>query len=901
MTGFVVRRAARIVLRSALVFPALIAAAVPTLLVAQASGSGTLVGKVTAAGGTEAIQGAVVQVSGTPSGALTNGAGTYRIVIPAGRYEVRVRFIGFGMARDSVTISAGQTTTKDWALSASAVNLNEIVSTGTRRTDRTVLDAPAPIDVFTSEEVKLTGRVETAQILQTLAPSVNFPRPSVTDGTDHERPATLRGLDPDHVLVLINGKRRHTSALVNVNGSVGRGAAAVDLNAIPAEAIDHIEVLRDGAAAQYGSDAIAGVVNIILKSNAPAELVATTGKTSFGDGALVDGATNLSSTIFGEGFFNLTGEYRYREATNRSRADKRQQYFTGDPRNANPPFDLVNHRLGDAQTKDGLLWANAGRSLSNGLQLYGFGGLSYRAGDAAGFYRRAQDDRTVRAIYPNGFLPLIDSKIWDGSITGGVKGNVAGFAWDLSTAFGRNTFEFDINHTANVSYGAQSKTSFYAGTLGFNQWTNNLDLVQAFPVGFATPLNVAFGAEFRREGYSITAGEPQSYLDGGVKILDGPNAGKQPAIGSQVFPGFRPTDAVDASRTNFAGYLDLETNPIAQLTLGAAGRIEHYSDYSGTTSTGKLSARYELIPGYAVRGTLSSGFRAPSLPQTWFSSTATNFQLIGGVLTPVDSKTFPVTSPQAKILGAVPLKPEKSSNLSLGVTAEPFQNFSMSVDAYRIFITDRIALTGNFVGDSVRLRLANGGFPGVGGARYFTNAIDTRTEGLDVVANYGFSLPDASRLRLTGGYNRNYTRITRISATPPALSAQQETLFDRGERGRIERGQPGTNLHLAANWQKSDFGLNVNAVQYGKVSVYTASDATGASDQTFGAKWITDISGSYTFLRRYTATVGADNVFDVYPDENKPVLSNSGIFPYTGYSPFGYNGRYYYVRLAITR
>ncbi len=901
MSGVFVRRTWRIVGRSALALIIAVATLHPQAARAQGATSGVLTGKVTATASGEPIQGATIQVVGTPAGALTRNTGVYRIVVAPGRYEVRVRFLGFVMRRDSVTIVADQSVTRDYSLESAPINLDQVVTTGTRRTDRTVLDAPAPIDVFTSEEVKSTGRTETAAILQSLAPSVNFPRPSVTDGTDHERPATLRGLDPDHVLVLINGKRRHTSALVNVNGSVGRGSAAVDLNAIPAEAIDHLEVLRDGAAAQYGSDAIAGVVNIILKSNATAEAVGSLGRTKQGDGRVADGAFNASTGMFGDGFFNVTGEYRDREATNRSRRDPRQQYFTGDPRNLNPPFDLVNHRLGDAATKDALGFFNAGGSLTNSIQLYGFGGLSYRKGDAAGFYRRAQDNRTVRAIYPDGYLPLIDSKIWDGAFTLGAKGKVAGFDWDLSSEYGRNTFEFDINNSVNVSYGTASKTSFYAGQLGANQWTNNLDFVQGFNVGFATPLNVAFGGEFRRDGYFIKQGEPESYLDGGVKILDGPNVGKQPAIGSQVFPGFRPTDAINTSRNNAAGYIDLETNPIAQLTLGAAGRIEHYSDYSGATSTGKLSARYELIPGYAIRSTVSSGFRAPSLGQTWFSSTATNFQLIGGVLTPVDSKTFPVTSPQAKILGAEALKPEKSTNISLGVTAEPFRSFTVTADAYRIDIKDRIALTGNFVGDSVRIKLANAGFPGIGGARFFTNAIDTRTEGLDVVANYGFLLPGASTLRFTGGYNRNYTHITRITNTPSALSAQQETLFDRGERGRIEHGQPGTNIHLAANFQRRDFGFNVNSVQYGKVRVFTATDPSGKSDETLGAKWITDVAASYKFMQHVTTTVGADNIFDVYPDEQIPILSNSGIFPYSGYSPFGYNGRYYYVRLSLTR
>ncbi len=897
---------------AALMFVALAASAV-SARAQGASGSGTLTGRVTTGDSNEPVPGALIAVTGTQSGGYSRAGGSYRVVLPAGRYEVRVRYIGYGMVRDSVTVTAGQTTTKNFVLVHAAIDLNEVVVTGTRRTDRTVLDAPAPIDVFTSEEVKLTGRTETAQILQALAPSVNFPRATVADGTDHERPATLRGLNPDQLLVLINGKRRHNTALVNVNGTIGRGSTAVDLNAIPAEAIDHIEVLRDGAAAQYGSDAIAGVINIILKSNSPLELTSTSGVTlqgnntraHIGDGAVLQGAGNGTLSLFGDGFFNITGEIRNRDATNRSRADLRQQFLGSDPRDVNRPtnygFDPQNHRQGDAATLDGLGAYNAGRTFASGLQFYSFGLLSYRKGDAAGFWRRSLDDRTVRAIYPNGFLPLIDSKIWDGSASGGVKGKALGFDWDLSSVYGRNTFAFNINNTANVSYGAQSPTSFYAGQLGFNQWTNNLDIVRAFPVGWASPINVAFGGEVRRDGYFIKEGEPKSYLDGGVKILDGPNAGKQPAIGSQVFPGFRPTDAVNTTRNNVAGYLDLESNPFTQLTLGAAGRVEKYSDYSGTTTTGKLSARYEPFKGYAIRSTVSSGFRAPSLGQTWFSSTATNFQVIGGVLTPVDSKTFPVTSPQAIVLGAVPLNPEKSDNLSLGITMEPIPSFSLSVDAYRIFIADRIVLSGNFVGDSVRLKLAAAGFPGIGGARYFTNAVDTRTDGVDVVTNYGFTLPDASAIRLTGGYNYNQTKVQNIAKTPPALIAQQETLFDRAEKGRLEHGQPRSNLHLTGNYTKSNFGLNLNTVRYGEVSVFTATDATGKSDETYGAKWITDLNVSYKFFRRITATVGADNIFDIYPDQNIPILSNSGIFPYSGVSPFGFNGAFYFVRFSYSR
>jgi iron complex outermembrane recepter protein len=506
------------------------------------------------------------------------------------------------------------------------------------------------------------------------------------------------------------------------------------------------------------------------------------------------------------------------------------------------------------------------------------------------------DDRTVRAIFPNGFLPLINTHIWDGSAAGGVRGKFRGWNWDLSNVFGLNTFQFMVRQSANVSLGAASPTSFDAGRLKFDQYTANLDLVRPFDVGLASPLNVAFGAEFRRDHYGIDAGEPDSYRDGGVKILDGPNAGTQPQVGAQVFPGFKPSDEQNASRNNVAGYVDLETNLTQKLLLGVAGRTEHYSDF-GSTTNGKVTARFELQPGLAFRGAVSTGYRAPSLGQSYFSSTATNFIVVGGVNTPFDIRTFPVGSPEAQILGAEPLRPEKSFNLSGGISLQPFRAMSLTADYYRIDIKDRIVFSGNFIGADIQALLEARGFFGVRGGRYFTNAIDTRTDGVDVVLQRAFDLGSIGTSRFTGSYNHSKTILEHVDATPPQLGNRQEVLFDRVERARITEGQPRDNVHFMLDHTRSALGINLVASRYGEVTARgTATD--GSADQTFGAKWITDVAASYGLTRRFRVTIGADNVFDVYPDKNIPVNSNAGIFPYSGISPFGFNGAYYYFRLT---
>ena len=874
--------------------------------VAAAQGTGTVTGTISDQQTGQPLAGARVYVVGSLVVALSRGDGSYRLTAAAGNQEVRVSAIGFTTGRATVAVTAGGTATQNFTLDRAAVALEEVAVTGTRRAERTAVDQAVPVDVLTQEEIRQTGRTETAAILQQLAPSFNFPRATIGDGTDHIRPATLRGLGADQVLVLVNGKRRHTAALINVNGTVGRGQGMVDLNAIPSSAIDRIEILRDGAAAQYGSDAIAGVINIILKANAANELSGEYGQTSKGDGQVINLNGNQNLRWGENGFLQFSAEYRDRGFTNRSLRDPRPQYFAGDPRNNDPTLvRQINHRQGDADTRDLVGFFNLGKAIGGKTELYSFAGFSRRDGNAAGFWRRALDDRTVRAIYPNGFLPFIYSTIYDASAVVGLRGDVAGWSWDLSGGFGRNSFRFDVKNSANVSLGAQSPTEFYAGTLAFRQLTANLDLVKGFAVGLASPLNVAVGAEFRGDNYQIKDGEPDSYRDGGVRIQGGPNNGGIAAIGAQVFPGFRPTDAVNKSRNNVAGYLDLEANVTNSLVLGAAGRVEHYSDF-GSTGDYKMSARLEPAKGLAFRGAFSTGFRAPSLGQSWFSSTATNF--VAGV--PTDNRTFPVSDPVAIALGAKPLESEKSRNTSFGVAFYPVRGLSITADYYKIVIRDRIVLSGTFNQAAVVTFLQQQGFTGVGGARFFTNAIDTRTSGIDVVAGYGFPIGAASNLRLTAGYNKTKTTVTHVEPTPGILAAFSETLFDRVERTRIELGQPNNNFNFGAILTRRDWAFNMRAQHFGKVTSF-GTLADGSLDQTFGAKWITDASVSYSPNRQLTLMLGADNIFDVYPDVNNnngPVATNPtttnggnanfGIFPYNGISPFGFNGRFAYVRVT---
>ena len=888
-----------------------------------------------------------------------------------------------------------------------------IIVTGTRRTDRTVADSPVPIDVIGGEALTNTGLTETNKILNQLVPSFNFPQPSIADGTDVLRPATLRGLSPDQTLVLINGKRRHVSALLNINGTVGRGSAAVDLNLVPTLAIERIEVLRDGASSQYGSDAIAGVINIRLKrASNGGRAVASYGKyittldgvrnfdglqtdaggqpildptdnryflaNSNGERKARDGAiTTLSANIglpVGAGYVNLTAEYRDRNPTNRAGFDLRPNYVrptatTFDARELT--FDRLQFKFGDAKTEDYNFFLNAGIPLG-GLEAYAFGSYGKRDGLSAANYRSANGapnrDFSVLApntpttnanfvgLTPDGFLPLIDTDLQDWAGTVGVRGDVMGWKGDLSAGYGHNQFFYTIRDSLNTSFGPASQNVFDAGGLEFGQWLANLDFSKQFEVGLASPLSIAVGAEYRNENFKITPGELQSYALGpffrAAFVTTAPNCatqggvfnatnnvcsfpGRQAAAGSQGFPGIPPSSATDESRHSFAGYVEFDGELFDNFTATVAGRYERFSDF-GSTVNGKLALRYEVVPGYALRGSVSNGFRAPSLHQQFFTTTSTNF--ISGV--PVDISTAAVGSPVARALGSKDLKPEKSVNFSFGATANPLAGLSLTADFYQIRISDRIVLTENLtatrdtvgnpcftappsgcnaIGGAIATILNGNGFNSVGAARFFINGLDTTTKGLDIIGSYRWRAGSLGTWNLTAAYNRNKTKIDkRLNPLGPLSAVPGLVLFGREQGVRFTDGQPKSKIVLSADGDVGDFGVTARTTRYGKVIApdgaaplapnQASLTALGPDDQVLGAKWVTDLELRYTLMKTVDLAVGANNVFDVYPDRRpfgvRPV---GGVYPQNfqyipfsgGGSPFGFNGRFLYARIGV--
>ncbi len=811
----------------------------------------------------------------------------------------------------------------------------EIIVTGTRRADRTVADSPVPIDVIGSNAIENSGQTETNKILNELVPSFNFPQPSIADGTDALRPATLRGLSPDQTLVLVNGKRRHVSALLNINGTVGRGSAAVDLNLIPGLAISRIEVLRDGASALYGSDAIAGVINITLRRrpggrfmfnygryetslagvpevtgvqrqangepviDADGNFVLTTGEPErrASDGTTVTVAATAGVAVGESGYLNVTGEFRDRDATNRAGYDPRRQFpligGLSDPREFS--FSRLNHRYGDAQTTDYNLFVNAGVDLGTDFELYAFGSYGRRSGESAGFYRRANDARnrdfaasatTFVPFYPQGFLPLITSEIEDYSIAAGVRGSISGWNLDVSGVYGHNAFDFGVDNSFNTSFGGLlSQRTFDAGGVRYGQYVLNADVQRTLSVTFIHELSVAFGAEYRNENYDIVAGEPQSYQAG-------PFAGppfNAPA-GAQVFPGFRPANEVDASRSSYSLYGEIEADLMENLTISLAGRYENYSDF-GDTVNGRVAARFAPVRWLALRGSVSTGFRAPSLQQQFFATSSTNN--VNGVL--VEIGTFPVSSPVARALGARDLEPERSLNYGGGIAFTPGGGFNLTVDYYNVRIEDRIVVTENLQGAAVVALLQQAGFNNITSARFFINGIDTRTTGLDVVGTYRLPEMGVGNITLTAGYNRNRTRIIDRAVLPtlPGL-----TLFGRQESIRIEAGQPRSKINLGVDWEMGPFAATLRTNRYGEVS---SPGATAATDVTLEPRWITDAELRLEPFEGMEVAVGANNLFDQYPTR----LPAGGIFgsnnyfiPYSSFSPFGFNGRFVYFRIA---
>lgn len=767
------------------------------------------------------------------------------------------------------------------APSKQATTLDTLIVTGTRVTNRTVAESQSPIDIITPETLEATGTTELATALARALPSLNFPRPAVADGTSGVRPAQLRGLAPDQVLVLVNGKRRHISALVNVNGTIGRGSSAVDFNAIPIAAIERVEVLRDGASAQYGSDAIAGVVNIVLKgSGSGGSITVSGGQYAKGDGAQWQLSGDAGMTFGGDaGSLHVAAQAGHQSITNRA-----GPYQGTAPNTGNfPGVGETAFKVGDPDVDAAAVSANASFKIGENASLYASVMGSNRDIVSFAFYRsknHSNQGALLAQVYPNGYVPEINQYSRDRSFVFGAKGTSAGgWMWDVSYDYGQNNLDFHTQNTINYSLGVNSPKRFYAGTLRYTQQVLNVDVSKPLELGLAYPATFSLGAEYRKENWKQTAGEPDSYF----------------GSGAQGFAGFTPRNAGSYDRHNYAVYAGLEADITDKFSGGITGRYEDYSDF-GNQLSGKISTRYAFTDAVALRATVATGFRAPALAQQNYQAVTTNIN--NSVVT--ETGTFPVTGAAAQALGAEPLKAETSLSYSLGLVLQPAERVYLTIDAYQIEIDDRIVLSSNLNitnNAAAQALLASLGITGVTAARYFNNAIDTRTRGVDVVGTWSVPL-QASSLDLTASYNYNKTDVTRIAPNPAILTSLGANLerMGRDERGRIEEGFPRDKFALNAAWKFDRWDINAGATRYGKFTTRHASNP--AQDQTFDPKWTLDVSMNFRPDAHWTFTLGADNVFDTYPEKVIAANSTSGMLPYSLQSPFGFNGAYVYARAS---
>jgi iron complex outermembrane receptor protein len=810
-----------------------------------------------------------------------------------------------------------------YAQTAPVDNLETVVVTGSRSAPRAVLDTLAPVDVIPATQIAHMGTTDLAQALSQALPSLNFTHPAVTDGTDSLRPATLRGMSPDQTLVLINSKRAHTSALVNLNGSLGYGAAGMDLNTIPAAALGNVEVLRDGAAAQYGSDAIAGVINLRLKEASSGGGVTVSGGFYDTDvnynltgapqptGAklptarhLDDGAIGVVSAWkgfdLGNGFITITAEYKNQAHTTRAGPDPRQQYalIAGalDPREQT--INRFVNWYGDPKMQQYTGYLNAGYDLSSDVHLYAFAGYQFRDALSAANWRRpgqqtlANPATNLLAVYPNGFLPKIGSKIEDATATAGIKGVTDGWNWDASLSYGFNGYHFDTIDSVNVSLGPTSPTHFYSGGPRYSQDVFNLDITRPIDLLGMKDVNLAFGGEARLETYRITAGEPASYAFGGYVTPTG-NLGSS---GAQGFPGFAASDAVTASRNSQSAYVDIEAKPLDGLDVDFAGRFEDYSDF-GSTVNGKIAARYDFSDMFAIRGAVSSGFRAPSLQQEYVSYTSTTF--IAG--NPINSTVLRASNPVAKFIGAVPLKPENSVNYSVGGVFR-WDEFSATLDAYSISVGNRIALS-----DSITAANVIALFPAsaqIGGVRFFTNGVDTITEGAELVTAYRWRPEaDIGNFNFSFSASHNETNVRALRSTPQLSSLTPPPAFLTHYRiASLTEGQPKWKAALVTDWTYDWLGVTATANYYGSLlQPFNGNNVLG--DYHLNSKILFDLEARIDFDYGVQLAVGAQNLLDTYPTTPPYVLngqniSTNGVGQFPEYSPFGFDGRYLYARIG---
>jgi iron complex outermembrane recepter protein len=899
---------------AALALTAVLADARPAFAQEESAITGRVVSKSTG----EPLVGATVTVSSTGAGVFTDEQGRFQIQAPPGRHSIEISFSGYAPETEEIEIggdAAGEVTI---SLRDDPRYAETIVIVGAR-TPRSVTKSPVPIDVITSEQIQEAGEVETNQVLRTVAPSYNASHQSISDGTDHVDPASLRGLGPDQTLVLLNNKRRHSSALVNVNGTFGRGTVGTDLNAIPSTAIERIEVLRDGAAAQYGSDAIAGVVNIELKEQpGVVEATAMSGIHGEGDGFQVLTGVNGGVPIGDSGgVLNLTAEFVQRGSTDRA-GDYTGDFYPGIEGTAATDAELsengldrqdISMDIGQAEATVGMFFYNARIPVGEN-EVYGTGGVSYRQGAAAGFYRRPnQLDRVDLELYPDGFLPEIHPDSLDWSAGAGFRKNrdAGGLLWDVSVNHGGNMFDYTIENSTNASYSqgdeGYGQTTFDSGGFVFHQTTANADVVYPFEVQALKRLALNGGAEYRLESYAINAGELASYEFGGRTYVD-PADGMEKATvpGAQVFPGFTPDNELSETRNSAAAYLGLETEFNDRFLVDVAGRFENFQDF-GSTINGKIAGRVAIIEQIALRAAASTGFRAPSLHQVYFNNTSTQFTPNEeGVLTPNQVLTVNNDNQIARDFGIPELEEETSLNGSGGITITPLENLSLTADAYYIAIDNRIVLTSQFtemaVPGTADLLPAN-----VTAAQFFSNAVDTETIGTDVVVDFWNDL-GKGRLGMTAAANFTRTEVKEVNVPQGVadtfgdgnLEAVEGVIFNREERNRLEDALPRQKGFLQARYSLGDFAGLVRGNYYGPVEFKTVDETL---DEEFSAKVTLDADVSLKLPAGFKVAVGGTNVLNTFPDEQEIDVNRSdGQFVYSRrVTQFGVNGGFYYLRL----
>ena len=913
-----------------------------------------------------ALSGATIKI--VRKSALSDNDGNYSVRLNAGRYQLSVSYVGKIPQTIPVVITDNNTEELNVTLLDAAISQEEVVVVGSRNPKRTATDAAVPIDVIPLKSLaNEVGQLDLTQLLTYLAPSFNSVRQTIGDGTDHIDPAQLRGLGPDQVLVLVNGKRYHQSSLVNVNGTVNRGTVGTDLNSIPASSIERIEILRDGAAAQYGSDAIAGVINIVLKKRTGLVINGSFGEnvTNYDKNytwnrlhpdnklpaskSLTDGENFQASVNYGvplkKGYLELSGEYLKRGSSNRTGLYTGQVWPSVGGADRSDSIDNAKGvtrdkydiRVGNSKIEGGGFVVNFGYPLSNNLEIYLTGIANFKNGNAGGLYRYPNSIRAggsfptsnaasataaavVLSLYPYGFLPQENSKVRDYDVTAGLRGKAGSWNMDLSETFGANSYEYFVANSVNYTQAyvpgisaGQLQTSFNSGKTKTYQAITNVDFSKSHHV--LAGLNIALGAEFRIDGYGIDAGELNSYNN---QSGDNKLAG---IAGAQVFAGFLPESSGSWTRTSFALYSDNELDITKNWLLSGALRFENYSDF-GSTLNYKVASRYKLTPWFTLRGATSSGFRAPSLQQEHYSKVTTLFVTVGGNLVPVQGGTFTNDSKIAQILGIPKLKQETSHSYSLGAAFKISKGFDLTVDAYQIDIKNRIVLSNTFSGGNNPDLTAALNAAGANTASVFANAIDTRSRGIEGVLSYNFNFGKKQSLNLSLAHSSIQNRLIRNAngtilvhgSSVLVNSGQLAKYVTRTDVSRTETQSPQTKDIFTIQYKIGKFGTLLRLAYFGKVTSLadTSSSPSVAAnlfdnnaieslDQTFSAKVITDLSFSYAFNKTVTVNVGANNLFDVYPDKQTHYNNTStGRFTYSrSVSQFGYNGRYVFGKVTL--